>query len=202
MQPLERPSPISRMCCTYALSTLSTVHRLLNGRLLLLSQSTVAILRLFFYVFAHAFLFNPHFNLEPDCIVRKPLLHRILRYIPCREILSTFHTRVDRRSVPRSVCHFSIQINGAGIPKNAANHARNSPFPLRHVDFHLTHECLSPPHSPRQTASTSNQPFCHNSHVRTDRWDKRFLRSISALLSYSDKSDALISKTAYHGRPT
>jgi len=34
------------------------------------------------------------------------------------------------------------------MPKNARNHARNSLFPLRHVDFHLTHECLGPPHSP------------------------------------------------------
>jgi len=112
------------------------------------------------------------------------------------------------------------------MPNDARNHARNSPFPLRHVDFHLIHECLGPPHSPRQTtarslyalphndatksplvtmgrckftpklplpfddhhqnlihpyrarphsppqtASGSNQPFCHNSHVRTDKWD-------------------------------
>ena len=28
--------------------------------------------------FAHEFLFNPHFDLEPDYIIRKPLLHRIL----------------------------------------------------------------------------------------------------------------------------
>jgi len=26
---------------------------------------------------------------------------------------------------------------------------------LRHVDFHLTHECLGPPHSPRQTTARS-----------------------------------------------
>jgi len=31
-------------------------------------------------------------------------------------------------------------MNTAKIPKNARIHARNSPFPLRHVDFHLTHE--------------------------------------------------------------
>ena len=125
-----------------------------------------------------------------------------------------------------SACHLSIQINRPKISKNAINHARNSPFPLRHVDFHLVHECLCPPHSPRQTtaqslfaiphnddtksplvtmgrckftpklplpfddhhqnlihpyraqphsppqtASGSHQPFCHNTHVRTDRWD-------------------------------
>jgi len=46
------------------------------------------------------FRINPHIDLEPDYIIRKPLLHSILRYIPRREILSTFHTRVENRSVP------------------------------------------------------------------------------------------------------
>ena len=32
---------------------------------------------------------------------------------------------------------------------------QNSPFRLRHVDIHLTHECLCPPHSPRQTTARS-----------------------------------------------
>jgi len=43
----------------------------------------------------------------------------------------------------------------AQMPKNARNHARNRPFLLRHVDFHLTRECLGPPHSPRQTTARS-----------------------------------------------
>jgi len=29
--------------------------------------------------FAHEFLFNLHFDLEPDNIIRKPIIHRILR---------------------------------------------------------------------------------------------------------------------------
>jgi len=29
------------------------------------------VLRLFCYIFAHEFLFNPHFDLEPDYIIRK-----------------------------------------------------------------------------------------------------------------------------------
>jgi len=45
--------------------------------------------------FACTFLFNPHFNLEPDYIIRNPIIHRIQQYIPRREILSTFHTRVE-----------------------------------------------------------------------------------------------------------
>jgi len=58
------------------------------------------VLRLFCYIFAHEFLFDPHFDLELDYIITKPILHRIQRYILRREILSIFHTRVDRRSVP------------------------------------------------------------------------------------------------------
>jgi len=60
--------------------------------------NAVDMLRLFvtfLSVFALGFLFNPYFDLEPDYIIRKPLLRRIQRYILRREILSTFHTRVD-----------------------------------------------------------------------------------------------------------
>jgi len=39
-----------------------------------------------------------HFDLEPDYIIRKLIWHRIQR---CREIMSTFHTRVDHWSVWR-----------------------------------------------------------------------------------------------------
>jgi len=132
------------------------------------------------------------------------------------------------RSAISRLRHFPTEKNAAKMPKNARNHARNSSFPWRHVNFHLTHECLGPPHSPRQTtarslyalshndatksplvtmgrpkftpklplpfddhhqnlihpyralphsppqtASGSNQPFCHNSLVRTDRWGGR-----------------------------
>ena len=99
------------------------------------------------YIRVH-FASAPHFDLEPDYIIRKPIRHRIQRCNLLREILSTFHTLVDHRSVR----HFPIQMNRAKMPKNARNHARNSPFPLRHVDFHLTHECLGPPthHTKRQ----------------------------------------------------
>jgi len=33
----------------------------------------VEVLRLFCYIFAHEFLFNPYFDLEPDYIIRKPI---------------------------------------------------------------------------------------------------------------------------------
>ena len=123
--------------------------------------------RVFRVNFAHEFRVNPHFDLEPDYIIRKPLLHRILRYIPHREILSTFHTRVENRSVPWSVRHVAIEINGAEFTQNAENHARNSLFPLRHVDFHLTHECLGPPHSSRQTTARSLYALSHNDATKS-----------------------------------
>ena len=77
---------------------------------------TVAMLRVLCYVFAHKFLFNLHFDLEPDYIIRKPIVHRIQRR---REILSTFHTRVDHRSVR----HFATVNNRTKISKNAGNYA-------------------------------------------------------------------------------
>ena len=59
---------------------------------------------LFWCVFALGFLFNPHFDLVPDYIIRKPPLRRTTRYILRREMLSTFHTRVNNRSIG----HFCI----------------------------------------------------------------------------------------------
>ena len=82
--------------CTLYRSKMSAGHRYsLHGR--------IATLHLFCCVFALEFLFNPQFDLELDYIIRKPILHRIQRYILGREILSTFHTRVDNRSI-RHLC--------------------------------------------------------------------------------------------------
>ena len=86
--------------------TLSGVHLLLSWRLLqiLLSLSLLHLFVTFkLHVFALGFLFNPQFDLEPEYIIRKPPLRRIQRYILRREILSTFHTWVDNRSI-RHVC--------------------------------------------------------------------------------------------------
>jgi len=53
------------------------------------------------------------------------------------------------------------------IPKRHSKQwTRKPPKPsvrLQDVDPHLTYQCLGRPHSPPQTASTSNQPFYHNS---------------------------------------
>jgi len=49
------------------------------------------------------FLHNPHFDLELDYIVRKPMKHRFQRYIVRTEIFSTFHTQVEYIS-QRTIC--------------------------------------------------------------------------------------------------
>jgi len=55
----------------------------------------------------------------------------------------------------------------AQMPKNAKNNARNRPFPLRHVDFLLTHECLGLPHLPRQTTARSLYALPHNDATKS-----------------------------------
>jgi len=47
-----------------------------------------------------------------------------------------------------------------------------------------------------QTASGSNQTFCHSSLLRTDRWAKRMFCTISAPLAMLIESDALIINAA------
>jgi len=41
------------------------------------------------------FLLNPHFDLESDYTIRKPIKRRFQRYIVRSEIFSTFHARVE-----------------------------------------------------------------------------------------------------------
>jgi len=117
---------------------------------LLLDGVTIAMMRVLCYVFVHKFLFNAHFDLEPDYIIRKAIGHRIQDVICVGKYWHLF------------THHFGIQNNRHKIPKTAGNHASNSPFPLRHVDFHLTHECPGPLHSPRPTTARSLEALPHN----------------------------------------
>jgi len=53
-------------------------------------------------------------------------------------------------------------------------HPQNCPFPFNNHHPYLIHPSLDRPHSPPQTASRSNQLFCHNTlsghtHKQTDR---------------------------------
>jgi len=56
---------------------------------------------------------------------------------------------------------------------------------------------IARPHSPPQTAPGSDQPFRHNSHVRTDRQTggRIMFNNISAMLVILIESDALITIT-------
>ena len=62
-------------------------------------------------------------------------------------------------------------------------HPQNCLFPFDDHYQNLIHPYQVRPHSPPQTACGSNQPFCHNTHVQTDRWDGRHFSNISALCS-------------------
>ena len=71
-------------------------------------------------------------------------------------------------------------------------HPQNCPFPFDDHHPHLIHPSLDRPLSSPQTASGSNQPFCHNTLLRTDRWGTRMFCTISAPLAMLIESDALI----------
>jgi len=45
------------------------------------------------------FILNTHFDLEPDCIIRKPIKQRFQRYIVHTEMFSPFHARVEYNTV-------------------------------------------------------------------------------------------------------
>jgi len=145
-------------CMCDAAKTSACYRYLLHGR--------IAMLRLFCCVFAIEFIFNPQFDLEPDYIIRKEIRQRIQRCNLRRKILSTFHTRVDNRLIR----HFCIVFTP------------NCPFPFDDHHQNVIHPYWARPHSPLQTASRSNQPCRHCSHVRTDRWDKRKFYRMSASL--------------------
>jgi len=71
-------------------------------------------------------------------------------------------------------------------------HPQNCPFPFDDHRQNLIHPYQAQPHSPPQTVSGSNHPFCHSSYVQTGRWGRRVFYSISAPLAMLIESDALI----------
>jgi len=104
----------------------------------------IAMLLLFCCVFALEFLFNPQFDLEPDHIIRKQLLCRIQRYILCREILSTFHTRVDNRSIRHFCIVFTRKLPFSSTSPQKSNTPLPSPTPLITPNGILIHSPVSP----------------------------------------------------------
>jgi len=71
---------------------------------------------------------------------------------------------------------------------DAQNSLPKLPFTFNDYHPHLIHLSLDWPHSPSETSSVSNQPFCHNTLCKltdrpTDRWARRQVRNISASLA-------------------
>jgi len=60
-------------------------------------------------------------------------------------------------------------------------HPPNCPFPFDDHHQNLMHPYRARLHSPPQMASGSNQPCCHCSRVRTDRWDKQKFNHMSMM---------------------
>ena len=152
--------------------TLSGVHLLLSWRLLqlLLSLSPLHLFVTFkLRVFALVFLFNPQFDLEPDYIIRKPPLRRIQRYIlRSREILSTFHTRVDNQSIRHFCIIFTPKLPlplRRSAPKSST--PLPSPNPLTTPNGIPIHSRMSPllTSADRQMAGTNVR-----SHERFALW--------------------------------
>jgi len=85
-------------------------------------------------------------------------------------------------------------------------HPQNCLFPS--TITHLIHPSLDRPHLPSQTASGSNQPFCHSTlsgptdrptdrHTQTDRWARRHVYTISAYARYIDRERCANNKLTY-----
>ena len=124
---------------------------------------------------------------------------RFQRCVVRTEMLSNFHARVEYIAVTKYV----IETIG---PKGA-NDPQNPPFPSRHADLHLIHECLDDPtHHPKRHLdlfrrfATVHFPDRHTdrptdrqtpAHIPT-RWARRQVRNISAPLAMLIESDALI----------
>ena len=106
----------------------------------------------FCVLFYCTFRVNPHFDLEPDYITRKPIVRRIQRYILRREILSTFQTQVDHQSVRHSALYSpqtplplwrsSPKCNTHDTKPDPTQHPKQHPDPISHV---------ATPHMCRQT---------------------------------------------------
>jgi len=101
------------------------------------------------------FLVKPNIDLESDC--RKTLKRRFQRYLVHTEIRQ-FYAHESNTFLSKQYVILSIQTNGdANAEKSPIR-----PLPLRHVDPHLIHECLGPPHSPSQTSARSLHALPHS----------------------------------------
>jgi len=130
------------------------------------SSAAVAILGVFELLHSCTFRVNPHFDLEPDYIIRKPIVPEFNDVICVGKYCQLF-------------IHESI-IDQYAI--SALYSPPNCPFPFDDHHQNLIHPLLDRPLSPSQTASGSNQPFRHSSLLctdrLTDRWSRRMFCTI------------------------
>jgi len=97
------------------------------------------------------FLINPHFELEADYIIRKPMKRCFQWYIVC-----TSHGN----TVTFSHKSNTFLLNKPVGEKQAPQNLQKPPLPLQHVDPHLIHQCLSRPLSLVTTPNDSSIGSC------------------------------------------
>jgi len=87
--------------------------------------------------------------------------------IPCvRKYCQFFtHESIIDQCVSVSVCRHCKVLEE--IAEQCQKPCQKQPLPVRHMDFHLTHECLGPPHSPCQTTARSLYALPHNDATKS-----------------------------------
>ena len=135
------------------------------------------------------------------CIVRTEILstfHTLLNNAPFKPVwgkthrnlpnppLSPWGTLTTSNAPVHGLTPLTTQTTAQSVPAHLHNYATKSPlaimgrpkftlnchFPFADHHPHLIHLSLDRPHSSSQTASGSNQPFCHSilsGHTDTDR---------------------------------
>jgi len=89
-----------------------------------------SILRDITYIFC-TFLLKPHFDLEPDCIIRKPIKRCFQQYLVRTEILSTFHTQVEY--ISQRTIHHSTHSNEWGCTQSSLQQCVSFPQCISHL---------------------------------------------------------------------
>jgi len=102
-------------------------------------------------------------------------------------------TQQAKRQLDRSTqFHTTTQQSPHWLQWVTANSPPKLPLPLRRSPPKSNTPIPSPTPLPSQTASGSNQPFCHNTDVRTDRRGTTWSITIALCSAILIASDALI----------
>ena len=107
------------------------------------------------------FLHNPHFDFEPDYVIRKPRKGRFQRYIVRTEIFSTFHTWVEYISVKTVIGQIDLPTPHAAMTPQSiyrlllTDGQQASQYPAVHC-VHLADIINTTTYSPKYTAVTNS----------------------------------------------